>query len=182
MNTLTAHRARLATVAVLAATLSFAALPAHAAQTADTTTTFEVAAGGLAITAPATANLGSTVVGGTISAALGQVKVDDTRGVLLGAYKASVSSTDFKTGTGTANETIAVANVAYTGGVVTATGTVVCASLMIATPLATTAQAAMDATGATGENSCAWNPTIDVTPPAATLTGTYTGTITHSVA
>lgn len=166
-----------ALVAALVAALLFAAaLPASA-----TEATFTVEAGGLAITVPVSADLGTTTVSGAISAPLGEVRVDDTRGVLLGAYTASVSSTAFTTGTGTADETIAVENAAYTAGVVTATGTVVCAgSLQFA--LATTAKVAMEATGATGENSCAWNPTIDVTLPAETLAGTYTGTITHSVA
>lgn len=166
-------------VALVAALLSAMALPASAA---DTTATFTVAAGGLAITVPATANLGAMTVGATTSASLGVVRVDDTRGALLGTYKATVSGTDFTTGGATAAETIPVGNIAYTGGVVTRTGTVVCASLLVAAALSGTAQDAMNATGATGTNSCAWNPTIAVTLPAATVAGTYTGLITHSVA
>jgi hypothetical protein len=136
----------------------------------------------LAISAPVSADLGTTSTTGSISASLGQVQVTDTRGVLLGAYAASVSSTDFTTGGGTAAETIPAANAAYTGGVVTPGGTVVCASLLAGASLSGTPQAAMNATAAPGTNSCTWNPTIAVTLPAATVTGTYTAIITHSVA
>jgi hypothetical protein len=164
---------------MVVALLVAAALPAAAAETA---TTFQVASGGLAISAPTSANLGSGAAGGSVSASLGQVRVDDTRGVLLGTYAARVSSTDFTTGGGTEAETIAAANAAYTGGLVTPGGTVVCTSLLVAEPLANTTKVAMNATGATGTNSCTWNPTIAVTLPAASVAGTYTGTITHSVA
>lgn len=171
---------RLVVVLAVAAGLALTASPPATAD--DTATTFEVASGGLAITVPASADLGSTSAPGTISASLGQVTVDDTRGALLGAYTASVSSTDFTTGAATSAETVAAANVAYTGGVVTPAGTVVCTSLLIAAPLSAAPQSAMDATGATGTNSCTWNPTIDVTLPAAAVAGVYAGTITHSVA
>ncbi|WJK42161.1 hypothetical protein O7608_07170 [Solwaraspora sp. WMMA2056] len=36
--------------------------------------------------------------------------------------------------------------------------------------------------GGTGNNSATWNPTLDVNVPLANIAGTYTGTVTHSVA
>jgi hypothetical protein len=38
------------------------------------------------------------------------------------------------------------------------------------------------ATGVSGINSATWNPTIHLTVPANALAGTYSSTITHSVA
>jgi len=37
------------------------------------------------------------------------------------------------------------------------------------------------ATGVSGNNTAAWNPTITVTIPANALAGTYSTTISHSV-
>ena len=46
----------------------------------------------------------------------------------------------------------------------------------------TTPLAAMTLSGAVGANQVAWDPTIAVDVPSTAVTGTYTGTITHSVA
>jgi hypothetical protein len=37
-------------------------------------------------------------------------------------------------------------------------------------------------TAGTGNNTATWNPTLVVALPAAAVVGTYTGTVTHSVA
>ena len=99
----------------------FAAPAAHAA---DTTTTFVLSsAGGLSISVPASKELsaGTATNAGTLTAQLGAVSVTDQRGGLLAAWTASVTSSDFTTGTATAEETIAKANVAYASGAATAT-------------------------------------------------------------
>ena len=41
---------------------------------------------------------------------------------------------------------------------------------------------AMSLTGGAGSNSASWNPTLVVNVPAAAVAGTYSGTVTHSVA
>lgn len=93
---------------------------AFPARAADTTTTFSLAAGSLAISAPASRDLGSGPTGGgTVSAQLGTVTVTDDRGALAGAWTASVSSTDFTTGGATANETIGKAQITYWSGAAT---------------------------------------------------------------
>ncbi len=71
-----------------------------------------VLAGALSITAPISANLGSTAPGDSASASLGAVQVIDSRG--FGAsWTATVSSTDFTTGNGTAPETIPASDAYY---------------------------------------------------------------------
>jgi hypothetical protein len=160
------------------------AVPARAA---DTTTTFSLAAGALSISAPASKNLGSGSTGsGTVSAQLGTVTVTDTRGVLLGGWTASVSSTDFTTGGATADETIAAGQVTYWSGTATESSGVGVftpgqAAAINAQDLGA-ARTAFSGTALVGNNSASWNPTVTVNVPAAAVSGTYSGTITHSVA
>jgi uncharacterized repeat protein (TIGR01451 family) len=68
--------------------------------------------GVLSINAPASADLGTAAPGGTASAGLGIVQVTDDRAGLAG-WTATVSSTDFTTGSGKAAETIPVHDVLY---------------------------------------------------------------------
>jgi hypothetical protein len=162
-----------------------AVAPAHAE---DTDVTFELtAAGGLSISAPATADLGSAATNaGALSGSLGTVTVTDERGALLATWTAAVSSTDFTTGGGTEAETIAASDVSYWSGLATATsGTVVAVPGQLTALLAQdlgTARTAFSTTAAVGNNSVSWNPTVVVAVPAAAVVGTYSGTITHSVA
>ena len=168
-------------VAVAAASYT----PAHAE---DTDVTFELTgAGGLAISAPATADLGSAATNaGTLSGSLGTVTVTDERGALLATWTASVSSTDFTTGGATSAETIAASDVSYWSGLATATtGTVVAVPGQLDALLAQdlgASRTAFSTSSAVGNHSVSWNPTMVVAIPAAAVVGTYTGTITHSVA
>ena len=162
---------------------------APAAQAEDTTTTFVLsAAGGLSITVPASTELsaGTATNAGSLTSQLGAVSVTDQRGALLTSWTASVTSTDFTTGTATAAETIAKAAVAYASGAATATvGTGVFTPGQATTPLAqalSVSRTAFAATAAVGNNSATWNPTVVVTIPATAVVGTYSGTITHSAA
>ncbi|WP_370153756.1 hypothetical protein [Streptacidiphilus sp. EB129] len=159
--------------------------PAYAAP-GDTTTTFIVSGGSLGITVPGTASLGSGTPGTSISGQLGAVQVTDNRALLTAAWTASVTSTSFKTGGGTAAETVPTTDVSYWSGAATAT-----TGLGTFTPGQATAPAAQNLsvsrtaftlTAGTGDDSATWNPTIVVTLPAAAVAGTYTGTVTHSVA
>jgi hypothetical protein len=36
--------------------------------------------------------------------------------------------------------------------------------------------------GGTGDNTGTWNPTLNINPPLDSVAGSYTGTVTHSVA
>jgi len=99
-------RTILAAVAVACALSLGLAAPAFAAP-GDTTTTFALTGGALAISVPATATLSSSPTGGlsTISGPLGSVAVTDARGLLGSSWTTSATSTAFKTGGGTAPET-----------------------------------------------------------------------------
>lgn len=182
-------RSKLATIAlssglVLAGSAGVSS-PVHAA---DTTTTFTLAGGALAVSSPASKALGSVATGAasTTAVQLGTVAVADSRGALLGAWTASVSSTDYTTGTASANETIAKANADYWSGLATAfSGTAVLLPGQASAANEVTlgaSRTAFSASGVIGNNTADWNPTVNVNIPAASVAGTYSGTITHSVA
>jgi hypothetical protein len=160
------------------------AIPARAA---TTSTTFALTAGSLSISAPASKNLGSTATGSaSISGQLGTTTVTDARGALLGSWTSTVSSGSFTTGGGTANETIPNSDVTYWSGPATASsgvGTFTPGQPTSGNAVALgSSQTAYAASSVVGNNSVSWNPTLTVNIPAAAVVGTYSGTITHSVA
>lgn len=141
----------------------------------------------VAITVPSSKNLGSVATGtSTLSAQLGTVTVTAS-GLIAPNFVATVTATVFITGAGSANQTIGKASIFYWSGPATSfTGL-----LAGGTPGQANAAAAVDLsvprTAFSGQGtlltiSGAWNPTIVVHIPAAAVAGTYTGTITHSVA
>lgn len=159
--------------------------PARAATTGNTIATFTITGGALNITVPASTVALST---GTInagaasaSAQLGTVTVADTRGALLNTWTTTASTTTFVTGTATAPETVAKANVAYSSGLATATSGLGAFVPGLLTDMDASGTAA-SWTGAAGNNSASWNPTLTFTLISSQVAGTYSGTITHSVA
>ena len=166
-------------IAVIAGMLTLGA--ASPALAGTTTATVTVTGGSLSITVPADAgNLGTranTVLAGTISGSLGQVRVDDARSAAAGSgWIASVISTAFTPPSG---PTIGAAAVGYTAGTITKVGT---ATFTANDPPDLTGSVpAVTATGITGDNSATWNPTINVTVAGGKAAGVYSGTITHSV-
>ncbi|NAS23472.1 hypothetical protein GT755_17450 [Herbidospora sp. NEAU-GS84] len=156
------------------------------AQAADTTVTFTIQGGALTISAPASINLGNSASDTTLQGTIGPVTVTDLRGTLLGSWTAGVTSTDFTTGGGTANETIPKADAAYASGAATATsgvGTFAPGQLTVQLAAPLTGQVtAFTAAALVGNNTVTWNPTLRVTIPNSAVAGTYTGTVTHSVA
>ena len=176
--------------ALVGATLVLVALPgiAGAATTGTTTTTFTLTGGSLGITVPGTTvNLGSaSVAAGSLTAQLGTVSVTDGRGLLNGSWTSTVSSSSFATGGHTAAETINPTNVSYWSGAATATsgvGTLVGSQLTSgAAVVINAAQTAFTGGSLIGNNSASWNPTLVIAIPAAAVVGTYTGTVTHTVA
>ena len=141
----------------------------------------------VAITVPSSANLGSVPSGtASLSARLGTVTATDSGTLfLLPSFTASVTATNFTTGAGSAAETIPKASISYWSGPATASsgGTAVPGQLT-ALQAVTLAQSrtAFSSSGLLSNLSTSWNPTIVINIPAAAVAGTYTGTITHSVA
>lgn len=181
-------RAKLATIALTTGlAVAGVAGPARAATTGSTTATFTITAGALAITVPTstvalatgTVNTGAA----SASAQLGAVTVADTRGALLNSWTNTVSSTTFVLpgATPTANETVAVTAIAYSSGASTA-HTGLGAFVAGSASDFTTAKAAGTHTAFAGNTSTTWNPTLTFTLLSSQVAGTYTGTITHSVA
>lgn len=158
-----------------------ASMPASADTVGTTAATVTVAGGVLSITVSSSAgNLGtlSAGPGGSISGSLGQVQVSDQRGAVAGStWVASVISSPF---TAPLAIPIPASSVSYWAGAISQTG--------IATYTAnnpanlSTTVAAVTATGISGDNVATWNPTITVVLPPGTMAGTYSASITHSVA
>jgi hypothetical protein len=171
--------AALAAGAALAGGIVVTALPASAAP-GDTTTTFSITAGVLSISVPASASLGSVAAGSaSLSGPLGNVTVTDNRGGLLPLWTATVSSTDFTTGTADPAETVTKANVSYASGLATSTG-LGAFTPQLGTALSTP-KTAGNWVGVSGINTSTWNPTLTMTLQSGQVSGTYTGTINHSV-
>lgn len=172
----------------LAATAVVGLLAIPVAATADTTTvTFTVAnTGGLSVaTADAAPNLGSVDTASSLelSAALPQMTVTDNTNPTLGGWTVTVDATSFTDGT----NTIAGTEISYWSGAATNTSTlpnvVVPVGQQLAAVNAVTLdaqQAAVVATGAVGNNSATFTPTlvVDLTGVPA---GIYSGDIVHSV-
>jgi hypothetical protein len=144
-----------------------------------TTVTFAVTSGALTISVPASANLGSGAPGSNISAPLGAVTVTDDRAALEASWTVTASSTSYTTGGGSANETIPATDVDYAVGTITTTGTITATPTDIT--MSNSPQTVVTGSSGVGNNTASWDPTITVHVPAAAVTGTYTGTITHSV-
>ncbi len=154
---------------------------ASAGTTGTTTATVTVTGGSLSITVPTDAgSLGTqtnSVLGGTISGALGQVQVNDARGAAAGSgWVTSVISSAF---TPPAGPAIPALNVSYSAGTIVKVGT---ATYVANNPGNLTAvNPAVTTTGITGDNSATWNPTISVFVAGGMASGVYSATITHSV-
>ncbi|MBF9134336.1 hypothetical protein I0C86_36215 [Plantactinospora sp. S1510] len=168
--------------------LGLLASPAVAAPSGETDVTFEILAGTLDITVPATADLGTGSPGAPLDGPLGAVTVTDGRASDDASWEATVTATVFQTGGGTPPETILPSEIEYWSGPATATtgtGTFTPGQLTSAEaePLdSVTPVVAFTHTGGTGNNTATWNPTLVVNVPLDSQAGVYTGTVTHSVA
>ena len=143
--------------------------------------TFAVTSGALTMTAPDTADLGTGAPGTAIVGQLGAVTVTDNRAALAATWNVTASSTAFTTGGGATAETIPAADVGYAVGTIGTTGTISATGHDLAT-LSAEPALVVAGTAGVGNNSATWNPTLDVAVPSAAVGGTYTGTLTQSVA
>lgn len=163
-------------VAALTGGLAFAtAMPASAAA-GDTTTTFALTGGALSVAPQGTATLTNGASGAaSVSGSLGATDVSDLRGSTAG-WVVSAGSTTFTSGVGGSTST----GVSYNSGAAKTTGTVTATSAG-ATVIDAVA-AVVNGTAASGNNTASFAPTLTVTLPSTALAGTYTGTVTTSIA
>jgi hypothetical protein len=146
----------------------------------------------LAISAPPATGLGTGSTESSISGPFGTVTVSTASGSVgqVIHWTATTSASAFTTGGGTANETVAATSVSYASGFATVTSGLLAAECTPGQPLISASVALSSPTTAFSCNAVArasatsvsWNPTVSVTPGAGAVSGTYTGTITHSVA
>lgn len=147
-----------------------------AADDPSTTVTFTVTSGALTLSVPASANLGSGAPGTQISAPIGPVTVTDNRALASASWTVTAAETDFLNGA----STIPATDATYSAGVVTTTGTITVTTTDVT--LSNTAQTVVTGSAGVGDNTASWDPTVSVGVPAGAVAGTYTGTLTQSVA
>ncbi|WP_208647957.1 MULTISPECIES: hypothetical protein [Streptomyces] len=142
--------------------------------------------GTLSITVPAGVNLGSTFPGSSLGRPLGEVVVTDRRSGQSDTWTATVAASDFTTPGGGAARQIPRSRFSYWSG--QATSTTGPGTRVPGQPTSAQAQSlgvprtAFSKTSGHGNSTTAWQPTLIVAVPADAVGGTYTGTITHSVA
>ena len=163
----------------------FGTTAANAAGSGDTTTTFTVTGTGLNISVPGSATLGDAATGAAslTGQALGNVTVTDGRGALVATWVTTVTSTDFTTGTGSAaNQKVTAANVTYNPGLAVGVPTGVGTFVPGVSGTIGAGRTAASWTVGSGNNSATWNPQLSFALSSDQVAGTYTGTVTHSVA
>ncbi|GAB2844522.1 hypothetical protein GCM10027176_55290 [Actinoallomurus bryophytorum] len=135
--------------------------------------------GSLSISTPSARSLGSGTADTTITNTLGEVTVDDTRGTGPSDWIATVTSTDF---TEPGAPHIPPSAMTYRPGApISGTGDGLFTPGTTGT-LSSTPRTAYSHTAGTGTNHLTWNPTLSIAIPFTAPGGTYTGTVTHSVA
>jgi hypothetical protein len=131
-------------------------------------------------------SVGSGMPGTVVSGQLGEITVTDERAAPDAAWVASVTASDYTTGGGTAAETILKGSVSYWSGSATATtgqGTYVPGQAdAAARETLSVSRTAFSRTAASGDGIATWNPTLVINIPSQAVAGTYTGTVSHSVA
>lgn len=182
-------RTTIAAAAALAIAGSATFLPG-AAQAGDTSVTFEVDSGSLSISVPSAATIGGSsltdaLAGATVTGTLGSTTVSDTRGALAAAAWTITASmaNDFVHSGGTA--TIAKGQASMYSGLATATsGIVTFTGTTAVNPvtMSTTGGALGSATLASGSHSVTYDPTLSISIPGNATPGSYTGSVTQTVA
>ncbi len=162
-------------------------LSGHAVPTGQQPTLAPVIlASGLAVTAPGSVSLGSGAPGDTLSGRLGTVTVSGS-GTL--GWTATVSlSTPLAVTQGQQSWTFPPSGVRYWSGPATATSGgigLTCLPGQLTAGLAQSLEATRTAfsctLGVVGASSASWRPTLAVQTQQSDPSGTYAGTVTHSV-
>lgn len=157
--------------------LAVSVTPKTSAGDPTTTVTFTVTSGALTLSVPASINLGSGAPGTTIGPTpIGSCAVTDARALASASWTVTAAETNFASGP----STIPAGAAAYTVGTVTTTGTITTTPTNIT--LGTTALTVLTGSAGVGNNTATWNPTLALAVPASAVGGTYTGTLTQSVA
>ncbi|WP_430331889.1 WxL domain-containing protein [Rhodococcus sp. ACT016] len=173
-------RKKLASVGVVGMAVAAALVGPATANAEDTTTTFEIVAGGLTIAPQSSAALNTAQTGASdVLGSLGAVTVTDSRGSDAG-WTVTVSSSEFALAAASGDTTIAATNVQYNPGDVEHTGTVTTTPSAVAG--LDSAKTVVEGTASRGNNTARWNPTLTVGLPSDALAGVYTGTVSTSVA
>lgn len=182
-------KTRTALVALTAAALGLAAVPAAHAAGDNTTISLQVVTGNLTIDAPDSASLGtvSAAPGSTATGNLGATTVADSRGTLLGWSVTAVTTTASMSTGGATPKTIALTAAGPLGWV---TGTVTAGTGSLLSGVSagaggflnntTPIPVAVSALGA-GGGSYTYNPTLTFTTPANVEAGTYSVVVTQTV-
>jgi len=162
-------------------------LPGSYMAQAGTTTSLQFVVnpftGGLSISVPATGDLGSLASPDTITVVTGQldtVTVTDTRRTPLSpirTWTAFAISTDLLTG----SDSLTASSIGYSAGTPTIVSGLAGVTEHTQTDLHTSIMVQSGATS-TGNHVVSWRPTLRITVRSSQTAGTYTGTLTHSVA
>jgi len=168
-------RALVAAVVMAAGTVGVSA-PHASADDPSTTVTYTVTSGALTLSVPAATSLGSGAPGTTVSAPIGPMTVTDDRALLSASWTVTAAQTDFSAG----GSTIPATDATYSPGTITTTGTITVTPTDVT--LSNSSQTVVTGTSGVGDNTASWNPTVSVAVPVSAVGGTYTGTLTQSVA
>jgi hypothetical protein len=164
--------------------LTFFPAVANAGVTTTLTLVINPYSGGIAISVPGTAiftPIISPELLTNVTLDLGAITVTDTRRSIgaTGGWIASAISTNLMSGTETTTALLA-GTFGYSSGVFVKTGGTAAMTENTRTAL-TLSAAVVTTTGITGNHVVSWTPTITVPIPASQVSGTYVGTLTHSV-
>ncbi len=137
-------------------------------------------AGSLTISVPASIALGTTTSPSTLVFQMETMTVTDSRGTSAG-WTASVIVSAL-TNSGPSANTIIPSYMSYSSGVISAHGSGSATFVEHDQTDLTSQKSVVTAASASGTYSATWSPTFTLVVPAGATDGSYTGTITHSVA
>jgi hypothetical protein len=178
-------RTPLVVAATAATMIAGSTLPAMAAKSGNTDTTFTLSGGSLAITVQPTAHVGTKGASGIlgVDAALGNVTVTDTSGGVA-AWTATASSSQFLldlVGTETVHDSGSTSTaVLYTSTMGAIVGTVTPSAKADVDAIA--GGSVVTTVGVSGNNTVTWAGALAVTIPSTARAGDYTATVATSVA
>jgi hypothetical protein len=172
-------------VGLVGSLLVLAAAPAGAQPSGETTVTFAVRTANLEVEVAPADYLGVAQPGETVGSRIGVVEVRDERAIARATWTATVVASASAPTTGPDDE-IGAGRVRYWSG--PAVSTAGHGRFVPGQPTADDAvpldrpRTAFSKTSGNGTNSARWSPTVVVEIPPEAVRGTYTGTMTHSVA